>query len=160
MTLAFATQPTARTFLTGVSWVDFRHDHAVLLRFVRGAVTDETTLPEREATAQGASFDLASLWLRHVQVLKDEDGMRRCPLDKLFGCLLGKGACAVALFATKPFEKSRTFVWISCFLNAVACWRMPYKFFTNLDGLLNIFFVRYRRNDLSMGISEKMETHP
>lgn len=61
-------------------------------------------LPEREATTQSTSSDLAFLRLRQVQVLKDKDGVVRCPPDKLLSRLLGKGARAVALLATKPFH--------------------------------------------------------
>jgi hypothetical protein len=100
MTLTDTAQATARAMLASVARVYPGNFHPVLPCLVDDTVADEPILPERETTAQCSSFDLAPLRSWHLQVLKDQDGIARRPFDKLFGCLLSKGARTVALLAT------------------------------------------------------------
>lgn len=104
VTLAPPAQAAARTVLARVSRVDLCHAHAAFLCFVGHARSDETMLPERETTAQGFASNLAFLWLRNVQVFKDQHGVVESKVNQVFGRLLSKGARAIALFATKPFQ--------------------------------------------------------
>lgn len=104
MATTFTAQATTRTSLARIARVYFGNGQAVRLCLVHSGRSDGPMLPEREATAQGTSSDLPFLRLWHVQVLKDQHCIWRCPLDKLFCRLLGKGAGAVTLLATKPFH--------------------------------------------------------
>jgi hypothetical protein len=106
MTLAHAAQPTTRAGLARVTRVYFGNAQAMFLRLVYDSFTDKAVLPEGEATTQRASAYLPFLRLGHLQVLKDEDSVGRHPRDEGFGSLLRKGARAVALPATKPFEET------------------------------------------------------
>src|SRR6266699_2965487 len=104
MAMTFSTQPATGAILARIAWIDFGDGQAVHLCLVGSSLSNSAMLPEREPTTQSVSSDLALLRLRHVQVLKDEDSVLRCPLDKLLRGLLGKGAGTMALFATKPFH--------------------------------------------------------
>ena len=104
MPLALPSRATSRTVLAGKSRIDVGDEHACFLCLVLNPGPNEGMLPQAETTAQGSSFDPALFGLGNVQVLKHQDGVWRCPLDKVFSALLGKGACAVALPATKPFH--------------------------------------------------------
>lgn len=104
VTMTLATQATPRAGFARVGRIDLCHAHAILLCLVGDPLSDETMLPEGEATTQGFALDLALLWLRHLQVFKDEHGMRRRKVNQLLCRLLRKGAGAMVLCATKPFQ--------------------------------------------------------
>lgn len=106
MALAHTAQPATGAVLACVGRVDFGDAHAMLLRLAGNALTDKPMLPKAHASSQGSASKLPLLWLGDMQVFKDEYGVFRCPLDQLFGRLLSKGAGALALLATKPFQNT------------------------------------------------------
>src|SRR6266567_322972 len=109
-------QTAARTILAGVPGVYLCHYHAMHLSLPRHGLTDKAMLPQAKATTQSTPTYLSLLRLRHMQILKDEDGVMGSPLDKGVSGLLSKGAGAMALLATKPFEKTpyRAGIFLLC----------------------------------------------
>src|SRR5215469_3177502 len=105
MTGAFANQSAPAALLAGIGRIDIGHHHPSLLRLALSSLPNETALPDREATARGFAAHLALGRLRHGQRLKDEDGACGCPCNQLLARRVGKGAGAVGLLATEPFEQ-------------------------------------------------------
>src|SRR5262249_10267267 len=106
VTLSYATQPTTRTVLAGVGWIDIIEELAGPLCGVVYALGHQSALPLAQSSARAFSYSqfLGGLWQR--QPLEYQHRVGGCPGNQLGGGLLAKGSCAVALPATKPFQQA------------------------------------------------------
>src|SRR5579859_7321556 len=121
MAFTHTSQPTTGTILACVCRIDPSNTHATFLSFALSAGTDKATLPESHASSERSSSELPLFGLGNMQVLKNENGIFRSPLDELFSCLLCECTCTIALLAAKPFEKTpyRTGIFLLCLTGRV-----------------------------------------
>src|SRR6266699_2436902 len=99
MATTYTTQSATGAVLARVAWVYLGNRHPMLLRLTSDTFSDESMLPEGEATTQSSTTYLTLLWFGHMQVFKHEDCILRGKLNKLFSCLLSERAGTIALLA-------------------------------------------------------------
>src|SRR5690348_10535482 len=102
VTLTIPTQPTARTRLAGVRWIDLCDYYASLLRPVFCCLPNQLTLPDRQATARRLTTDPAFTRQWDTQCLEYQHRVSRCKGYELLGDSLGERARAVRALAAKP----------------------------------------------------------
>lgn len=106
MALPHATQPTTRTILAGVGWIDIFHQQATSFGSVGHALAHHTALPLAQAAARPLPHPQLLGRLRQRQALEHQHRVGWHPGHQFGSRLLAEGARAVALLAAKPFQQA------------------------------------------------------
>lgn len=108
MLVSHSNQSTPRTNLRGIVGIDGGNSHSDLCRFVSDSRFQCVVEPTTQTPSGSASEVVVGspLWLRHIQILQNENRIFWTPTNQLF--CDGSSEClgSIMLFAPQPFEET------------------------------------------------------